>query len=69
MSSSAEGALGLAVYAGISETATCGAIARPAWDDAGRRPTARRARRAVMKVHERAGHATVEIYEVPIDIE
>jgi hypothetical protein len=24
---------------------------------------------AVLKVHERAGHATAEIYEVPIDIE
>jgi hypothetical protein len=26
-------------------------------------------REAVMRVHERAGHPTAEIYEVPIDIE
>lgn len=26
-------------------------------------------REAVLKVHERAGHPTAEIYEVPIDVE
>lgn len=26
-------------------------------------------REAVLKVHERAGHPTTEIYEVPIDVE